>query len=74
MSAQANPTRDVFAFSLGGLAAKNSYAYVPAIADDALNNNLDRQQAGHRESRSSAVQAFEDFLARYFATGCRQAA
>lgn len=72
MSAKANPARDVFTFSLRGAAAINTYAFVPAIADDGLNNAWDRRLSRPRRDRPRATRVIEDFLARYFASGCRE--
>ena len=74
MSANANPARDAFAFSLRGAAAINSYAFVPAIADDAINNRLNREQDRKCEDASRIIVVIEDFLARYMAPGRRRAA
>lgn len=73
MSRNANPARDVFAFSLGGMAAMNSYAFVPAIADDTLNRSWDRRLSSVSQDRIPLVWAIEDFLARYYAPGYREA-
>ena len=71
MSARANPARDSFAFSLGGVAAKNSYAFVPAIADDNLSRAWDRKMSEPPVDRPHPVMQFENMLARYFAPGCQ---
>ncbi len=71
MSARANPARDSFAFSLGGVAAKNSYAFVPAIADDNLSRVWDRKMSEPPVDRPHPVMQFENMLARYFAPGCQ---
>ena len=36
-------TRDAFAFSLGGAAAKSSFAIMPAIADDRINKAVSKR-------------------------------
>lgn len=71
VSARANPARDSFAFSLGGVAAKNSYAFVPAIADDNLSRVWDRKMSEPPMDRPHPVMQFENMLARYFAPGCQ---
>lgn len=70
MSAKANPPRDAFTFSLGGMAAKNSYAFVPAIADDNLSRAWDRNMSEPKVQKPHPILKFEDMLARYFAPGC----
>lgn len=74
MSARANPARDSFAFSLGGMMAKNSFAFVPAIADDNLSRAWDRKLREPEADRPHRILQFEDLLARYFAPGCPGAA
>ena len=74
MSANTNLARDAYAFSLRGVAAINSYAFVPAIADDAINNRLNSEQDRNREDSSRIISVIEDFLARYMAPGRRRAA
>ena len=73
MSAKANPPRDSFTFSLGGMAAKNSYAFVPAIADDNLSRAWDRKMSEPTVEKPHPILQFEDMLARYFAPGCPKA-
>lgn len=69
MSARANPKRDPFTFSLGGLAAKNSYAFVPAIANDNLSKAWDRKLSEPPVEPQHPIQKCENILARYFAHG-----
>ena len=45
MTARASAARDAFAFSLGGMKSLNSYAFVPAIDDHALNRERHRRRA-----------------------------
>ncbi|MEM9207882.1 MAG: hypothetical protein AAGA61_01445 [Pseudomonadota bacterium] len=71
MPVTANPGRDPFAFSLGGLAATNSFAFVPAIADDNLSRAWDRKLSEPAAEKRHPILRFEDMLARYFAPGCR---
>jgi hypothetical protein len=55
MSEKARPTRDAFAFSLRGMAAKSSFVIAPAIADDRINKILSErieQARNDREPRS----------------------
>ncbi len=72
MPAKANTARDVFTFSLGGTASINSHAFVPAIADDVLNKTWDRRLRRDPGSRRDVARKIEDFLARFFAPGCRE--
>jgi hypothetical protein len=55
---KAKPARDPFAFSLGGLAAVNSFAIAPVVADDRINKAWDerfrRDQTGADNERSPA--------------------
>ena len=73
MSAKANPARNVYAFSLRGVAAMNSYAFVPAIADDAINNALDQEREAPRQDRPRLTRMIEDLLAGYLTAGYRRA-
>lgn len=43
---KAKPARDPFTFSLGGMAAINSYAIAPIVANDRINKAWDRRLAG----------------------------
>ncbi len=76
MFEQAKPARDAFTFSLGGMAAINSYALPPIVANDGINQALDRRLAerkSNRETRRPLVLKVEDALARYFApSSCTQ--
>ena len=72
MPATAKPPRDAFTFSLGGTASVNSYAFVPAIADDVLNDIRDKQLRRDPGNRRDVARKIEDFLARFFASGCRE--
>lgn len=67
MSEKARPTRDVFAFSLRGMAAKPSFVTAPVIADDRINkilgerieqarNDRDRKPRGWLQSRRQTAQ------------------
>ncbi len=46
MLEKAKPARDPFTFSLGGMAAINSYAIAPIVANDRINKAWDRRLAG----------------------------
>jgi hypothetical protein len=50
------------------------FAALPIVPDDRINRTIDQELRGAPESRRDAVRAIEDFLSRYFAPGCRQAA
>lgn len=76
MFEQAKPVTDAFTFSLGGMAAINSYALPPVVANDGINQAIDRrlaEQDGNRRTRRPLVLKVEDVLARYFApSSCTQ--
>ena len=75
MYAKANPRRDAFTFSLGGMAAINSYAMAPTIANDRINKALDERLSKPQVNQPETAREIEDFFARYFAPGrCGQAA
>ena len=72
MLVTARPRRDPFAFSMGGMVAINSYAFIPAIPDDVINKSLDARftcpSEIEPESRSLVLR-LENLLARFFAPG-----
>ena len=78
MSHKTRPARDRFALSLGGAASVNSHTLVPAVADDL---RQDRKPASPRDVAatgftargSRTARAIEEFLARYYAPGYREA-
>ena len=74
MSTKANPGRDAFAFSLRGMTTIASFVNAPVIADDTLSKFWDARLSQPREDRPRLTRRIEDLLARYFATGCCQAA
>ena len=74
MSEKARSGRDAFTFSLRGMRAIASFNPMPVIADDRINKIIDRRWSGPREDQPDTAREIEDFLARYFAPGCRQAA
>ena len=75
MYTKARSGRDAFTFSLYGMRANASFTAMPVIADDRINRMIDQRLAGPREDRRDTARRIEDFLARYFASGCcRQAA
>ena len=61
-------------FSLRGMRTMASFTVAPAIADDRINRSVDERLSRAQEDRPDTVRAIEDFLARYFAPGCCQAA
>ncbi len=75
MLVTAKSRRDPFTFSLGGMAGINSYAFVPAIPDNRINQRLDakfRQEPLQTEP-SPLTLKIENALARFFAAGfCQQ--
>ena len=74
MKKKENGRLDRFGFALGSVALATPYSAIPIIPDDRINRIIDQELCGAPESRRDAVRAVEDFLARYFAPGCRQAA
>ena len=75
MSEKARSGRDAFTFSLRGMRAIASFNPMPVIADDRINKIIDRRcGCWPREDQPDTAREIEDFLARYFAPGCRQAA
>ena len=75
MLVTAKSRRDPFAFSLGGMAGINSYAFVPAIPDDRINRSIDARLRRPSEAAvpSPLVLKIENALARFFAAGfCEQ--
>lgn len=74
MSAHFKPARDSFRLSLGGIAVKSAYAFIPAIADDPINAAWDARLSRDPEDQPDMTREIEDFLARYFAPGYRRAA
>ena len=71
MTANYRTRRDEFTFSLDGARVASGYTFVPAIDDKLLGKAWDRQLASIRSDRPKLVHQVEDFLARFFATGCR---
>jgi len=74
MKKRENRILDRFAFALGSVTLVTPFAALPIVPDDRINRTIDQELRGAPESRSDAVRAIEDFLARYFAPGCRPAA
>ena len=76
MFEQAKPVTDAFTFSLGGMAAINSYANPPVVANDGINQALDRrlaEQNSNRDNQRTLIFKIEDALARFFApSSCTQ--
>jgi hypothetical protein len=73
MKKTANKQLDRFAFALGSVTLATPFV-IPIVADDRINRIVDQELRGAPGTRRDAVRALEDFLARYFAPGCRQAA
>jgi len=74
MKKRENRILDRFAFALGSVTLVTPFAALPIVPDDRINRTIDQELRGAPESRRDAVRAIEDFLARYVAPGCRQAA
>lgn len=74
MFQKANPGRDAFTFSLGGMTTIAPFTATPAIAHDCLNEIWDERLSRLQEDRPSTARAIENVLGRYFAPGrCRAA-
>ena len=74
MKKKENRRLDSFAFALGSVALAAPFSAIPIISDDRINWIIDQEFRGAPGIRRDTVRAVEDFLARYFAPGCRQAA
>jgi hypothetical protein len=74
MFEKAKSGRDAFTFSLQGMTTIASFTLAPAIADDQINQAWSRRLEGATTRQRNTVRRIEDFLARYFAPGCCQAA
>jgi hypothetical protein len=79
MYSSTTPDRDPFEFSLRGIRAANSHAFVPAVADVGI-DRMRNEPAGRPSDpapghpRSAVVREVEAVLARYFAHGVCTAA
>ena len=73
MIKKAGSGRDAFTFSLHGMTTIASFTLAPAIADDQINQAWSRRLESASSRQQNTVRRLEDFLARYFATGCCQA-
>ena len=71
MTANYRTRRDEFTFSLTGARAASGYTIVPAIDDKLLGKAWDLKLTEPVSDRPNLVHQVEDFLARFFATGCR---
>jgi len=74
MSDKTHPARDPFRFSLGGVAAVNSYSMVPVVAADGINQAWDQRLQRQPADQLATIREIENFLGRYFAGGLLQAA
>ena len=74
MFEKAKSGRDAFTFSLGGMTTIASFTAAPAIDQRLLNRAMDRRLGGTPENQPDTALEIEDFLARYFAPDCRDAA
>jgi len=73
VTAKSSTAHDAFAFSLGGAKSLNSYAFVPAIDNRAVNRAWVRRRQMDPATKRPVIEHIEDFLARYFAPGCHDA-
>ena len=74
MKKKENGRLDRFTFALGSVTLATPYSAIPITPDDRINRIIDQGFRGAPGNRRDTVRAVEDFLARYFAPGCRQAA
>ena len=74
MKKRENGRLDGFTFSLGSVALATPFSAIPITPGDRINRMIEQELRGAPGSRRDTVRAVEDFLARYFAPGCRQAA
>ena len=73
MTAHALHAHDAYRFSLGAAKSLNSFVFVPAIDNRAVNRAWARRRDRDPAESRRIVEQIEDFLARYFATGCLDA-
>ena len=72
MFKKAESGRDAFTFSLHGLTTIASFTVAPAIAHDRINQAWDERLENAPREGSDTIRRIEDFLARFYATGCCQ--
>ena len=70
MYKKARSGRDAFTFSLRGMTTIASFTIAPAIADDRINKAIAKRLEQAPTRGGDATRAIENFLGRYFATGC----
>ena len=71
MTAENRNQRDEFTFSLAGARFANGYTFVPAIDETVLGKAWDHHLTTTASERPRLVYQIENFLARFFATGCQ---
>lgn len=74
MFEKAKSGRDAFTFSLGGMTTIASFTAAPAVDQHRLNRAMDQRPVRELENQPDTAHEIENFLARYFAPGRRQAA
>ena len=74
MFEKARSGRDAFAFSLRGMRTIAAFAPATAVADDRMNRIIAERLSRTPDDQPGMTREIEDFLARYFAPACRQAA
>jgi len=74
MFEKARSGRDAFTFSLQGMTTIASFTFAPAIDAHRVNQAWRERFEGVPSRRQQTVRRIEDFLGRYFAHGCCQAA
>lgn len=74
MTMKAESGRSAFTFGRRGLTAKVPLGPIPHMDGEALNRNISVARATPRRGSQDPIRGLENFLARYFAHGRRQAA
>ncbi len=74
MKEKAKSGRDAFTFSLRGMTTIASFTAAPAVDQNRLNRATDQRLSGIPEDQPDTAREIENFFARYFAPGCRDAA
>jgi hypothetical protein len=72
MFTKAGSGRDAFTFSLHGMTTIASFTVAPATAQDRIDKARGERLAGVSAQGVSKIRRIENFLGRYFATGCCQ--
>ena len=63
---KARPSRDAFAFSLGGISAITSFVAARAVADDRINDVHDERLRGWQEDQPETGRELETLWGRFW--------